>query len=115
MTAIARGSANTRWRDFVDLYALARRHVTQSLTLRASLDRVAQYRRVDVVPLTSVFAGYAELAQPRWLAWLRKNRLESTIPADFAVVLEVVRALADPVIVAESPDTRWNPARSEWE
>jgi Nucleotidyl transferase AbiEii toxin, Type IV TA system len=114
-TAVARGSANTRWRDFVDIYVLARRHVIRSATLRASLGRVAEYRRVDLVPLTSVFAGFAELAQPRWLAWVRKNHLKSTIPMGFAVVLDLVRAFADPVLVVESPDKTWNPGRCEWE
>ena len=76
---------------------------------------MAQYRRVDLVLLTSVFAGYAELAQPRWLARVRKNRLEATIPADFAAVLDLVCALADPVIAAESTDRTWNPGRCEWE
>jgi hypothetical protein len=67
-----------------------------------------------LTPLLSAFTGYAQLAQQRWLAWLRKNRLESAIPADFAVVLDVVRAFADPVIVAEVGDKTWNPVRGAW-
>jgi hypothetical protein len=47
VTAIARGSANTRWRDFVDIYSLVHRHTTVAATLRTSLDRVAQYRRLS--------------------------------------------------------------------
>jgi hypothetical protein len=43
-TAIARGTANTRWRDFVDIYALAMRHPVSGATFRVSLDRVAQHR-----------------------------------------------------------------------
>lgn len=114
VTAIARGSANTRWRDFVDLYSLMHRHSTKAATLRTSLDRVAQYRRVELTPLHPAFTGYAQLGQQRWLAWLRKNRLESTIPAEFAVVLDRVLTFADPVIVAEVGDKTWNPVRGEW-
>jgi hypothetical protein len=51
VTAIARGSANTRWRDFVDIYSLVHRHTTVAATLRISLDRVAQYRRVELLIL----------------------------------------------------------------
>jgi len=36
-TAIARGTANTRWRDFVDLYSPANRHRVSGTTFRASL------------------------------------------------------------------------------
>lgn len=75
-TAIARGTANTRWRDFVDLYVLAIRHPVSGATVRASLDRVAQYRKLTLEPLASVLEGYSEIAQARWVAWLRKQRLE---------------------------------------
>jgi predicted nucleotidyltransferase component of viral defense system len=114
VTAVARGSANTRWRDFVDIYVLARRHSVRAATLRTSIGRVAQYRRLDLAPLRSVFAGYAELAQQRWLAWLRKNRLESSTPTDFSAVLDLVQVFADPVIVAEIHDKVWDPVRREW-
>jgi hypothetical protein len=63
VTAIARGSANMRWRDFVDIYSLVHRHSTMAAILRTSLDRVAQYRRVELTPLISAFTGYAELGQ----------------------------------------------------
>src|SRR6185312_16392757 len=89
-TAIARGTANTRWRDFVDLYALAMRHPVSGATLRESLARVASYRKLALAPLASVLAEYSELAQTRWAAWLRKQRLESTIPSEFSVVLNYV-------------------------
>jgi len=58
-TAIARGTANTRWRDFVDLYALAMRHPVSGATLRESLARVASYRKLALAPLGSVLAGYS--------------------------------------------------------
>jgi len=91
VTAVARGSANTRWRDFVDIYVLVHRHAVQAATLRTSIYRVAQYRRIDLAPLHLVFTGYAELGQQRWLAWLRKNRLQTKLPTDFGVVLDLVR------------------------
>jgi hypothetical protein len=68
----------------------------------------------DLAPLRSVFAGYGELAQQRWLAWLRKNRLESSTPTDFSAVLDLVQVFADPVLVAEIHDKVWDPVRREW-
>jgi hypothetical protein len=53
-TAIARGTANTRWRDFVDLYSLANRHRVSATTFRASLDRVAQHRKLTLEPLATL-------------------------------------------------------------
>lgn len=71
-TAIARGTANTRWRDFVDVYLLSGRHAVDSNELRASLERVAAHRAVQLLPLTEVLAGYGTLAQAKWAAWRRK-------------------------------------------
>lgn len=114
-TAIARGSANTRWRDFVDLYALGMRHPVDGATFRASLDRVAQYRKVTLTPLASVLMGYPELAQARWSAWLRKQRLETTIPAQFSVVIDYVVSFADPIIANQSKARGvWNPEHCRW-
>jgi hypothetical protein len=115
VTAIARGTANTRWRDFVDIYALVRRHGTAAETLQTSLIRVAQYRGTALASLNAVLAGYAELAQQRWLAWLRKNRLESTIPTEFSSVLDQVRNFADPVIVGEVIGKDWDPIKGIWD
>lgn len=42
VTAIARGTTNTRWRDFLDVYTLIRRHSVDAQTLRSSMQRVAQ-------------------------------------------------------------------------
>lgn len=76
--------------------------------------RVARHRRVDLALLESVFTGYAELAQQRWLAWIRKNRLEATIPLEFSRVLDLARDFADPVIVTEAFDKTWNRNTGKW-
>jgi hypothetical protein len=114
-TAIARGTANTRWRDFVDLYSLASRHRVSGATFRESLDRVAQYRKLTLAPLASLLAGYSDLAQSRWFAWLRKQGLESTIPTEFSAVLDYVVEFADPILGRQTTaGADWNPQRRQW-
>jgi hypothetical protein len=113
VTAVERGSANTRWRDFVDIYALTRRHTISAVTLRQSLVRVADHRQIALASLQRAFTGYAEIAQSRWSAWLTKNRL-ATVPADFAAVLAWVQAFADPVITQEAPSMTWDPIAGDW-
>lgn len=114
ITALARGTANTRWRDFLDLYVLIRRQGVEARTLRASMHRVAQYRDVPLSPLESTLIGFPEIAQSRWLAWLRKQRLESAAPEHFATVLELVVSFADPVLGNDPTITSWNPLESAW-
>ena len=66
VTALERGTANTRWRDFVDIYVLTRRYAINAQTLQSSMQRVAQFRNVELAPLRTALNGYAEIAQTRW-------------------------------------------------
>jgi len=113
-TAIARGTANTRWRDFVDLYVLVRRHGIDGDRLRTSLVKVADHREVALSPLSAALQGYEDVAQSRWAAWLKKQRLETTVPSEFRTVLEQVSHFADPVIRDEVAGTSWDPTRRRW-
>lgn len=113
VTSIARGTASTRWRDFVDIYTLVQRHPIDGPTLRQSMSRVARHRDVTLSPLKSVLEGYEEIAQPRWLAWLRKQRLDTAIPNDFSAVLDMVESFSDAVISNAAVQT-WNPATRQW-
>jgi hypothetical protein len=114
VTALARGTANTRWRDFLDLYVLIRRHAIDAQTLRTSMQHVAHYRGVPLSPLKPALAGFPEIAQGRWIAWLRKQRLDTAAPAEFAKVLEVVVSFADPLISNDPTVTMWNPFEQAW-
>jgi hypothetical protein len=84
-------------------------------TFRVSLDRVAQYRKLTLAPLASLLVGYSELAPTRWIAWLRKQRLESTIPTEFSAVLDYVVEFADPIIGRQITDGgNWHPQQRQW-
>jgi hypothetical protein len=111
VTAIARGSANTHWRDFVDIHVLVRRHNIDGKTLRESLLRVAEHRDVA---LESLSVGLADYAQQRWVAWLKKQQIESRVPAELSTVLDVVASFIDPVIDGEPSVGTWNPAEQRW-
>ena len=95
VTALQRGTANTRWRDFLDVYVLITRHSVEAGTMRSSMQRVAQHRGIALIPLGSLLADYPRIAQQRWSTWLRKLRLDATVPTEFSAVLEAVISFAD--------------------
>ncbi len=90
VTAMQRGTANTRWRDFVDINALLRPGQYEGSELRTAVERVAQHREVTIRPLAETVAGYPEIAQNRWTAWRRNQRLESTTPESFSSLLQPI-------------------------
>jgi hypothetical protein len=114
VTALERGTVNTRWRDFVDIYVLIRRYRIDAQTLQKSMQRVARFRSVVFTPLRTTLAGYAEMAQPRWVAWLRKQRLDNTIPTQFSKVLQSVVSFADSLIEGDEASSTWGPVEGKW-
>jgi hypothetical protein len=114
VTAITRGTANTRWRDFADIYALARRHAVDGTELGTSIRQVALHRGSLLAPLSSTLDGYSGIGQQRWEAWRRKQHLEDRLPGQFGEVLAAVVAFADPAITGTSDGQSWDPAKGKW-
>ncbi len=114
VTAVARGTTSTRWRDFADLYLLARHHPVDGTELGDSIRHVAQYRGTRLAPLAETLDGYGTLGQQRWDAWRRKQRLDDRLPAQFGDVVAAVVAFADPAITSTVTAGAWDPAAGTW-
>lgn len=112
VTAMERGTANTRWRDFADIYLLTTTHSIPADTTRHAIRTVADHRNVRVRVLSSVHNGYAELAQPRWMSWRRKQNLDMALPEQFRDVLTVVWTFADGLL--DSTERTWLPDHRHW-
>lgn len=115
VTAIERGTANTRWRDYADVYLLTGERSVEGAELERSLHRVAEHRDVDMVPLSAVLDGYAEIGQVRWAAWVRKLRLGDRLPSRFAEVLDAVDMFAAPALQARTSRLVWQPGSRSWD
>jgi hypothetical protein len=114
VTSVQRGTANTRWRDFGDIWSLSRQHPTTSDDLARAIEEVARHRHAAIRRLTEVLDGYAELGQARWARWRRRSNSDH-LPEQLASVLEAVIGFADPVLAGEVAGRRWNPSKSAWE
>ncbi|GAA2507480.1 nucleotidyl transferase AbiEii/AbiGii toxin family protein [Streptomyces thermolineatus] len=114
VTAVQRGAGNTRWRDFADVHALCLRHVVDGDELRRSVVTVSEHRRVVLTPLATALAGYPAVAQAKWAAWRRRQRLDDRLPEEFADVLGTVAAFADPVLTGRTSGLSWDPGALSW-
>ena len=116
VTAIERGAANTRWRDFADLLTISSVHEILADELAGALKAVATYRAATLRPLLPTLAAMPETAQARWMTWRRRQAHAEKLPQQFADTLRVVAALTDPVLEGALPErARWNPIRQTWE
>jgi hypothetical protein len=114
ITALQRGTVNTRWRDFADIYILTGRHATEKTELQRALAEVATHRHVELSPLADALDGYANLGQARWAAWRRRQHLDDRLPSSFANVLNEVTAFADPALQTDAGTHEWDPHSRGW-
>lgn len=114
VTAIQRSTANTRWRDFADVFSLSRTQGVLGHDLQRAVAEVAAFRGIVLCPLCDALPGFAEIAQPRWAAWRRRQALEDQLPANFAVVLHAVTDLADPAVRGAVGRTAWSFEAACW-
>jgi hypothetical protein len=113
ITAVERGPATTRWRDFADIYALSARHPVHGHELIGSIERVAEFRGTAPRPLADVLRDWQRTPPSVWATW-RRNQLLDGVPQDFAEVLARVIAFADPALTQEAVHATWDPVNRSW-
>jgi len=113
VTAVQRGVANTRWRDFGDIWTLSCSRAVAGADLQKAIREVARFRRAELIALSDVLDGYAELAQARWAAW-RSRQDRGELPVQFDVLLTDVIVFAEPAITDDLTDMSWDPNERQW-
>ena len=114
VTMIQRGEANTRWRDFADVIAIADRHSVNEAELRAALSAVATHRRAILEPLILALTRMPTIAQPKWTIWRNHQAHRDSIPELFLDALNRTAAFIDPLIDAVALDRSWDPTAALW-
>ena len=114
VTAVQRGEANTRWRDYADIYTLSGNHAFSSDELTFAIHSVATHRKSRLEPLTELLEGYPTLAQTKWASWRSKQSHAELLPPAFVTVLAAVANFADPAITAGLAGQVWDPHQRLW-
>ncbi|WP_158603032.1 nucleotidyl transferase AbiEii/AbiGii toxin family protein [Jiangella rhizosphaerae] len=114
-TALQRGLASTRWRDFGDLYLLTGRVAFTAAAVREAIMAVAEHCKVDLEGLVGVLDGYGQVGKCGWLAWRARVALTEVLPESFGDVVAATVAFADPVQDGSLAGTAlWRPVEREW-
>jgi hypothetical protein len=114
-TAIALGAANTRVRDYADIYTLTGGHSVAHYAVRAALLATAAFRGTPVAPLSASIDNIVSLRRQTYAAYhAGLGTAGSHLPADFAPVVAEVVAFADRLTHAAPERTMWNPQERRW-
>lgn len=113
-TAIDLGEANTRVRDYADIWLLTSRHDFDAAALRDALAATARYRGVTLRPLSDAVGDLAVVRANTYRAFL--NRIGddvSTLPPDLDTVVADVITFADPLTDNGFVGT-WSAVHRQW-
>jgi Nucleotidyl transferase AbiEii toxin, Type IV TA system len=114
-TAIALGEANTRVRDYADVYTLIGKHDVTFTAAGAALDATAAYRRVSLVTLSTVVGTLSTLRQSTYQAFRRRLGIDGGhLPSAFSQVVSGVVAFSDPLVSGLPEHALWLPAKQQW-
>lgn len=114
VTALQRGTANTRWRDFADVYLLRTQQDVDGTNLTAALTKIAEHRGVLLVPLSTTLTDYAQIGQTRYRAWVQRRDLTDRLPHQFGDLLDGIYQFADPALTGHVTSRRWDHGALTW-
>ena len=106
--------ASARIAIHVDINSIAHLRAITEADLSHALTTVADHRQATLSPLAESLSGMAEVAQPKWLAWRRRQCLATTTPERFQELLERCAAFADPVLSDAAGGLVWDPGTQNW-
>ena len=114
VTAMQRGAANTRWRDYADVLLLAGDHAVDGSDLHGALTAVAAHRGIALSPLADLLDDYPTIAQNRWERWRANQETRDSLPRGFRDVLIVVSGFADQASSGAAIALSWDPTAQRW-
>jgi len=115
VTALELKLANSRIRDFADVYGLIKSHPVSATTLAQALRATAHFRGVELSSLQESLSGFAELRGSQYQAYRRQHTpITHELPEDFRTVVITLQEFADPILMGTVTRGSWRPELSEW-
>ena len=113
-TAIALREANTRVRDYVDLYTLTGKEGVTYESVMSALRATTRHRDVEIRPLSAVVGGLAELRQQAYSAFKKRLGPDADhLPDHFGDVMAAVIEFVDPLAGGDALEV-WDPDARKW-
>jgi hypothetical protein len=114
-TAVTLGPANTRIRDYIDIYTLTTTWELERKAVRQALVATAAFRGTILRPLSEVVSNLVGLRSGAYVAYrLNLGQHGAHLPGEFSEVVETVVAFSDPVLVEWPAVGSWDPTLRVW-
>lgn len=115
LTALERGDANTRVRDYADIWRLTGTNTFGTGHLIDAVEKVAVHRSLTLSPLSERIRAIVDLRGRTYREWRRRLGPDGDpYPDDFASVVTGVIGFADPLLTGQATKARWDPGTRTW-
>lgn len=115
---VSLGDANSRYKDFYDIYILADRYDLDETELKEAVREIFEHRGTgfdDIFAFTSDFVT-SELHKSRWKAFLKRKK--ALVNVELVDVVDLLRTLLLPIIDSITGDkeyaANWNHESRSW-
>ena len=115
---VSLGDANSRYKDFYDIYILAERYDLDGIELKGAIKETFEHRETgfnDIFAFTDDFIE-SEIHQNRWKAFLKKKK--ALVQAELNDVVNLLRTLLLPLVDSIIDDTeytaKWSHETKRW-
>ena len=115
---VSLGDANSRYKDFYDIYILAIQYELDGEDLKEAIRETFEHRSTGVDVISAFEDGFAEkeLHQSRWKAFLKKKK--ALMNVGFEEVIDLMRTLLVPIVQSISDGNEfggnWSFEDKEW-
>jgi len=115
---VSLGDANSRYKDFYDIFLLADRRRLDGDELTEALRKTFERRgtRFDDIVVFDKEFGKSAIHQRRWKAFLEKKKTMKKI--EFKAALDLIKTLLSPVVISIQAETQfdlvWDHEAGEW-
>lgn len=115
---VSLGDANSRYKDFYDIYILADRYDFDGIELKEAVKETFEHRETgfdDIFAFTDDFI-ISEIHQSRWKAFLKKKK--TLVNAELVDVVNLLRTLLLPIVDSITDDkefiAKWDHESQRW-
>ena len=115
---VSLGDANSRYKDFYDIYILADRYELDGNLLKEAVRETFEHRETGFGDIFAFDNGFitSEIHQSRWKAFLKKKK--ALINAELEEVIMMMKTLLIPIVDSIESSTDylmfWDPASHSW-
>lgn len=115
---VSLGNANSRYKDFYDIYILAKRYDLDGKDLKEAVLETFEHRATgfnDIIAFEPKFVE-SDIHQKRWKAFVKKK--EALVDISFTDAVTLLRKLMEPIVQSiksdKSFDYKWDAAMEKW-